>query len=103
MNKRAILLSVIVFLCFISNAQDKPDIKFNHVLPADFSTDKLKVDTSYGAVIIADVGNSSFEANNKGWFSLVYKHQRRIKIINKKGFDLASVQIPLYISTKSMA
>lgn len=103
MNKRAILLSVIVFLCFISNAQDKPDIKFNHVLPADFSTDKLKVDTSYGAVIIADVGNSSFEANNKGWFSLVYKHQRRIKIINKKGFDLASVQISLYISTKSMA
>ena len=102
MNKFYVLL-IPVFLCFTSTAQDKPPIKFNHVLPEDFSITNLKTDTSYGAVIIADVGSSSFEGNNKGWFSLIYKHQRRIKIINKKGFDLASVEIPLYISTKSNA
>lgn len=103
MTKYPILLNVFAFLCFSSIAQDKPDIKFNHVVPEDFSITKLKVDTSYGAVIIADIGSSSFEGNTKGWFSLIYKHQRRIKIINKKGFDLASVEIPLYISSKSNA
>ncbi len=101
MNKRPVFLVVFAFLYCSSNAQDKPGIKFNHVLPEDFNIAQLKLDTSYGAVIIADIGSSSFEGNNKGWFSLIYKHQRRIKIINKKGFDLASVEIPLYISTKS--
>ena len=103
MNKFYILWMIPVFLCFTLLAQDKPPIKFNHVLPEDFSIANLKADTSYGALIIADVGSSSFEGNNKGWFSLIYKHQRRIKIINKKGFGLASVEIPLYISTKSNA
>jgi len=103
MIKYPILLNVLVLSCLSSIAQDKPDIKFNHVVPEDFSITKLKVDTSYGAVIIADIGSSSFEGNTKGWFSLIYKHQRRIKIIDKKGFDLASVEIPLYISSKSNA
>jgi hypothetical protein len=101
MKRYPVLLIAVVLLCSKLYAQDKPGIKFNHVLPADFNIDNLKVDTSYGAIIIADIGSSSFEANYKGWFSLIYKHQRRIKIINKKGFDLASVEIPLYISTKS--
>lgn len=101
MSKYPIHLAVLILSCLSSIAQDKPDIKFNHVVPEDLSVEKLKVDTSYGAVIIADIGSSSFEGNNKGWFSLIYKHQRRIKIINKKGFDLASVEIPLYISSKS--
>ncbi|MDN3655033.1 DUF3858 domain-containing protein [Ferruginibacter paludis] len=101
MKRCPVLLLAVVLLCSKLYAQDKPGIKFNHVLPTDFNIDNLKVDTSYGAVIIADIGSSSFDGNNKGWFSLIYKHQRRIKIINKKGFDLASVEIPLYISTKT--
>ena len=100
--KKRTLLSILYLLYYITLiAQDKPDITFNRILPEDFSITKLKVDTSMGAVIIADVGSSSFEGNNKGWFTLVYKHQRRIKIINKKGYDLARVEIPLYQSVKS--
>jgi hypothetical protein len=101
MKQYPVLLLAVVLLCSTISAQDKPGIKFNHVLPADFNINNLKVDTSYGAVIIADIGSSSFDGNNKGWFSLIYKHQRRVKIINKKGFDLASVEIPLYISSKN--
>lgn len=82
-------------------AQEKCPVKFGKVNLEDFDISKANVDMTSGAVIIADVGTSSFEGNNKGWFSLVYKHQRRIKIINKNGFDLANVEIPLYISTKS--
>lgn len=92
-----ILYSSILF------SQDKPGINFGRVSATDFSTSKLQVDTSLGAVIIADIGSSSFEGNNKQWFSLVFKHKRRIKIINKKGYDLASVEIPLYISNNSQA
>lgn len=84
------------------NAQNKEKAyEFKKITPADFVLKGITVDTSYGAVIIADVGQSSFVGNNKGWFSLVYKHQRRIKILNAKAFDIATVNIPLYNSTKS--
>ena len=32
----------------------------------------------------------------KGWFSLVFKRVKRVKILDKKGFE-ADVEIPLYI------
>ena len=101
MNKLPVLISICIFFCLISVAQNKPPIKFNHVSIEDFDISKFKVDTTYGAIVIADIGSSSFIGNSKGWFTLVYTHQCRIKIINKKGFDLASVEIPLYVSSKS--
>lgn len=84
-------------------SQDKPGINFGKVSQEDFSIAKLKVDTSLGAVIIADIGSSSFEGNSKQRFNIVFKHKCRIKIINKRGYDLASVEIPLYISDNSQA
>ena len=101
MNKPLLLILGLLAIFLNAIAQDKPSIIFNHILPEDFSIAKLKVDTSLGAVIIADIGSSAFEGNIKGWFNLIYKHQRRIKIINKKGYDLATVDIPLYINLKS--
>lgn len=101
-------LLMVALLCTVFNlsAQNKEKDKnktfeFKKITAADFTLLNLKVDTSYGAVIIADVGQSSFVGNRKGWFSLVYKHQRRIKILNAKAFDIATVNIPLYHSTKS--
>lgn len=82
-------------------SQNKPNMEFGKISAKDFSLEGINVDTSYGAVIIADIGKSSFVENKKGWFSLVYRHQRRIKIISAKGFDLATVNIPLYNSIKT--
>jgi hypothetical protein len=76
-------------------------MEFGKISAKDFSLEGIKADTSYGAVIIADIGKSSFIENRKGWFSLVYKHQRRIKIISSKGFEMATVNIPLYNSIKT--
>jgi hypothetical protein len=93
------LLSVLIFLslyAFRLHAQEKTSIKFGHVSQEDFDISKLTVDTTNGAVIIAEKGYSSFEGNNKGWFSLVYNYQARIRIINKNGFSLANVRVPLY-------
>lgn len=98
---------ILIILCILNSpfliGQDKPPITFGRVSPEDFSIAKLKVDTLLGAVIIADIGNSSFVGNNKQWFNIIFKHKRRIKIINKKGYDLASVEIPLYVSTSSQS
>lgn len=85
-------------LLFVSHtfAQDKSDVDFFNVKPADFNIDLSKVDTSTGAVVIADIGSSSFEGNNKGWFSLIYTRKRRIKILSSKGYPLATHEISLY-------
>lgn len=55
--------------------------------PEEFDLSKYNFDTSVSAVVISDVGSSKFEGNIKGWFTLVYKHQKRIKILNKNGFE----------------
>lgn len=81
---------------FSVTAQEKLPVKFGRVSVEDFDLSKNKFDSSADAVVIADVGNSSFVGNNKGWFSLVYKRQKRIKILNKNGFDAATEEILLY-------
>lgn len=88
-------------LCIAQNyliAQDKLNIKFGKIAPADFDLSSRKFDTSASAVVIADIGSSSFDGNNSGWFSLNFKRHTRIKILNKNGFDAANVQVLLFFS-----
>jgi hypothetical protein len=95
------LALAIASLCLTQNyliAQEKLNFKYGKVSPADFDLSKNKFDTSVSAVVIADVGSSGFDGNTKGWFSLSFKKQTRIKILNKNGFDAANVEIPLYFS-----
>lgn len=93
----SILLSFTVsYTIAQSEIQDKPGISIGKVEPEDFNISKIKVDTSQGAVILADIGSSGFKGNQKGWFSLIFKHQIRILILNPKGYDLASKTIPLF-------
>lgn len=77
-------------------AQDKLNIKFGKIGPEDFNLSEHKFDTGASAVIIADIGNTSFEGNNKGDFTLIFKRYKRIKILNKNGFDVATEDILLY-------
>jgi len=89
------LLTMLACVAFSLSAQEKSPIKFGKISPDDF-TIKQPYDTGAGAVVIADIGSSAFEGNMKGWFSLAFKHTKRIKIINKSGFDAAKVEIALY-------
>jgi hypothetical protein len=77
------------------SAQDKTPIKFGKIIPADFAI-KQTYDSGASALILADIGKSTFEGNNKGWFSLVFKFHRRVKILNKNGMDAATVKVLLY-------
>lgn len=78
------------------SAQEKLNLKFGKVAVEDFDLSAHKFDTSSGAVYIADVGTADFEGNRKSWFSIFFKRQVRIKILNKNGFDAATFEIPVY-------
>ncbi len=83
--------------CFAVSAQKTP-INFGNVVAADFVLPvNTIIDSNASAVIIADVGNTSFKGNEKGWVSYIFKRKKRIKILNKKAFDLATVKIDLYV------
>jgi hypothetical protein len=86
------------FLWETGLAQDKPNVKFGEVSSSDFNLPNTDViDSNTNAIIIADIGSNTFVGNKKGWFTLVFKRYTRIKILNEKAFNLATVQIPLYI------
>jgi hypothetical protein len=91
-------VSLLILLClFVSTAQsqDKVQVKFGSVKAEDFKK-VYSIDSSAGAVIIADVGNTRIIGNTKGWFSWEFVHFKRIHILNKSAFDVSNVTIPLY-------
>ena len=89
----ATLFSLLLIHCV---AQDKTPIKFGKISAEDFRTSVYKIDSNATAVVIADVGTSEIVGNKKGWFSLEYKHFKRMHILKKGGYDLADVEIALY-------
>jgi Domain of Unknown Function with PDB structure (DUF3858)/Domain of Unknown Function with PDB structure (DUF3857)/Transglutaminase-like superfamily len=96
---KTILLSI--FTLFIRDetafSQNKPPVTFGKVSLPDFDLPESNVvDSNSSAVIIASVGSIGFIGNKRNWFSYVYKKNIRIKILNKKGYDLATVKIYLY-------
>ena len=91
-----LLMPALLFSAGKSLGQDKAPINFGNVSIADFNISSSFIDSNTNAVIIADVGNTTFEGNSKGWFTYIYKRQRRIKIFNKTGFDMATVEIALF-------
>ncbi|MEP7106802.1 MAG: transglutaminase domain-containing protein [Ferruginibacter sp.] len=99
---RTLKISCLLLLLFSIQssllAQDKLNIKFGKVKPEDFDVKSALIDSSTNAVVVADVGKSSFIANSTELtFSLIYTEKKRIKIINKNGFDAATITIPLYV------
>jgi len=95
---RLILAVFLIVYCSAAGyCQQKTPVNFGKVEAQDFNiANNPVVDSSTGAVIIADLGNTTFKGNNKGWISYIFKRKTRIKILNKKAFDLATVKIPLF-------
>src|SRR6186713_1002550 len=92
-----------LFLLFIglsfflnSQSQDRSPVKFGKISAADLKTKIYSIDSIASAVIIADIGSSEITGNLKGWFSIEFKHFKRIHILNKNAYDLANVAILLY-------
>ena len=94
--RKLILSATIVLLLINSQAQDKSPVKFGKISAEEFKTSVYSIDSNAAAVVIADIGTSSITGNSKGWFSIEFKHFKRIHILKKSSYELADVQIPLY-------
>src|SRR6187397_2759042 len=100
--RKFILSIVLVLLLFNSRAQDKSPVKFGKISAEDFKTSVYSIDSNAAAVIIADIGTSTITGNSKGWFSIEFKHFKRIHILKKSSYELADVAIQLYTNGRSV-
>lgn len=95
--KLFLLLSASLSFFNLLSAQDKMSIRFGKVTARDFDVKPPSTDAAANAVVVADWGNSEFVANaNDHTMSIVFTKKTRIKIINKDGFDAASINVYLY-------
>jgi hypothetical protein len=76
--------------------EERLNISFGKVAAADFDLSKEQFDSGANAVIIADIGDTKFEGNSRGDFTVIYTRFMRVKILNKNGFDIADYSIPFY-------
>jgi transglutaminase-like putative cysteine protease len=95
------LAAITVLLIFNCQAQDKSPVKFGKISAEDFKTSVYSIDSNAAAVVIADIGTSSINGNSKGWFSIEFRHFKRIHILKKSSYELADVQIPLYTNGRN--
>ena len=98
---RFILLLLIYFVPNVLDAQQSNAPKNGKVNPEDFIVNSSLLDTNTNAIILSDIGSSEFEANSSGWFTLIFRKHKRIKIINKNGFDAADISILLYTNDQN--
>jgi hypothetical protein len=97
MNPKLLLPILCLSLFSITGiAQDKSNAKFGKVSPEDFAPKAYAIDSNANAVVIADIGSSKIIGNTKGWFSIEFKRYRRVHLLNKNGFDIATEEIDLY-------
>ena len=94
--KLFVWFSFLLFSCIATSAQEKSNVKFGKVTPEDFAPKVYQIDSNANAIVIADIGSSRIVGNTKGWFSLEFKRYRRVHILNKNGFDVATEEVSLY-------
>lgn len=95
-SSAVLLLLLPVFALSQEKKLQKSYLKFGDIKAADFEPSAYEVDSSASAVVLADIGESEFEGNNNGFFDIIFKHHKRIRVMNKNGFDAATVAINIY-------
>jgi hypothetical protein len=92
---------LLVFIVCQAQSQNKSVNHFPAISSADFSMPMPAGDTGAAALVIADVGSTDFIGNNNGFFTLVFKRKKRILLRNRNAFDIATVQVPIYLGGNS--
>lgn len=97
---RVFFAMLIAFLPVLATSQKlkRSNLKFGDVKASDFEPKFYNIDSAASAIVISDVGESSIVGNDDGFFSIEFKHHRKIRILDKNGFDNASVKMYLYSS-----
>ncbi|MCB0491331.1 MAG: DUF3857 domain-containing protein [Cyclobacteriaceae bacterium] len=86
---------LLLLLSIITQAQ-KPPIKFGKISEEELKMTEYEGDKSAAAVVLADYGESVINYNQTEGFQIEFERIRRIKILNKDGYDWANFEIPLY-------
>lgn len=98
MRKTVLLTFVMATLCALTTqAQDGQKIKYGKISKEDFNGKRFDSDTGAHAIIISHIGSSRFESDGND-LRLVFKVHKRIRIVDKNAYDLATVRINLYKS-----
>lgn len=95
------LLLTGIFLCGYAQNETSPFPKFGKITSKDLRTKFYTIDSNANAVVLSDVGSASVQGNTSGWFSILSKRHTIIHILNKNGYDEASIEIPLYMDGRS--
>jgi hypothetical protein len=74
------------------SARHVPEFTFGKVQPSDFTISSPAVDSNTDAVILADVGSVALDDRDRN-YKRVFTRLRRTKILNTRGFDVATVAI----------
>ena len=88
-----------LFIVFSMPAQSqKFKFKLGEVTAEDFTPKNYPIDSSAHAVVLANIGSSEYEVDDKGGFNIIFQKHSRIRLLNRNAFDEATITIPLYLS-----
>lgn len=91
MRQPLLLISLLINFTLLAQNNFSPE-NYN-VTRNDLETNIFKKDTTANALVIYEYGNSYID---KKTFNLNFEFKRKLKIINREGFDKATVEIYLY-------
>ena len=77
-----------------AQAQTEP-IKLGKIDPADLTAAPFLKDSAAAAVVLYDYGTTRFVYSAQGW-QLQSDRTTRLKILKKAGYEVATVEVPLY-------
>ncbi|MGJ5642074.1 transglutaminase domain-containing protein [Formosa sp. S-31] len=87
------LINLLLFLtCFSTFSQSFNSQEFK-VSRGDLETNVFTKDSTANAIVLYEYGDSYIDAED---FNLKTEYKRKVKILNKNGFDYATIIIPLY-------
>ncbi|TFF39763.1 DUF3857 domain-containing protein [Mucilaginibacter psychrotolerans] len=91
------ILLLLFSLSLISTLTRSQDFTYGDVSPHEMDMKKYVKDTAARAVVLNEYGNSQILIGSDEKLKVVYNYHVKIKIINTKGFDKGTVEIPLRI------
>lgn len=94
---RLLWIAPLLLMMHCGYAQEvSPFAKFGKVTIEDLQRKIYSIDSNANAVVLSDIGEASIEGNSKFSFSISFTHHRVVHILNKNGYDEATVEIYLY-------
>jgi hypothetical protein len=100
--RRLALLAVLGSAATVPALGQNEPVKFGKPDLKDFDPKNFVADSAAEAVVLCDYGRSRFEVGAAGeGFQTVFERVTRIKILQKAGYDWATVEVPLYHKNNS--